>query len=64
VRAAVEITPAWARRRLGLVNAGLRPWEAPLVRRAGALSDRVLLRSGPAVQSCLRLGLAEDWLYR
>ncbi len=35
-----------------------------MVRRLGSLSDTVMLRSGPAVQSCLRLGLPADQLYR
>jgi uncharacterized protein (DUF2236 family) len=65
VRAAVEMVPGWVRQRLGLTAAhGLRGWERPLVRQLGGLSDRVLLRSGPAVQSCLRLGLPADYLYR
>ena len=65
VRAAVEITPGWVRERLGLTEAyRLRAWERPLVRRIGGLSDKIMLRSGPAVQSCLRLGLPADYLYR
>jgi uncharacterized protein (DUF2236 family) len=65
VRAAVEILPPWARARLGLGPAyGLKPWEAALVRRAGALSDRLVLPSSPPVQACLRLGLPADYLYR
>ena len=65
VRAAVEMTSAWVRQRLGLTASyGLRPWEAPLVREVGRLSDRIVLRSSPAVQSCLRLGLPADYLYR
>ena len=69
VRAAVETVPGWVRERLGLTAAhgfhgwGLRGWE-PLVRRLGSLSDRIVLRSGPAAQSCLRLGLPADYLYR
>jgi uncharacterized protein (DUF2236 family) len=64
VRAAVDMTPEWVRRRLGLTSAeGLGGWERALVRRAGGLADRVLLRSGPAAQSCLRLGLPADYLY-
>jgi uncharacterized protein (DUF2236 family) len=64
VRAAVEMTPGWVRDRLGLSDEfGMRAWERPLVRQAGALADRVVLRSSPAVQSCLRLGLPEDYLY-
>jgi uncharacterized protein (DUF2236 family) len=65
VRAAVEMTSAWVRQRLGLTAAyGLRSWEKPLVREVGGLSDKIILRSSPAVQSCLRLGLPADYLYR
>jgi uncharacterized protein (DUF2236 family) len=65
VRAAVELTPPWLRERLGLAESfGLRAWEKPLIRQAGALADRILLHSSPAVQSCLRLGLPADYLYR
>ena len=65
VRAGVEMTPAWVRQRLGLVDGyGLSAWEMSLVKEAGALADRVMLRSSPAVQSCLRLGLPADYLYR
>jgi uncharacterized protein (DUF2236 family) len=65
VRAAVDMTPDWARTRLGLGPAlGLRPGEEALIRQLGAAADRIPLPSSPAVQSCLRLGLAADWLYR
>jgi len=65
VRAAVEMTSEWVRQRLGLTAAyGLRPWEKPLVRQVGGLSDKIMLRSSPAVQSYLRLGLPADYLYR
>jgi uncharacterized protein (DUF2236 family) len=65
LRAAVELVPPWIRERLGLgARFGLRAWERPIVRLAGALADRVMLRSSPAVQSCLRLGLPADHLYR
>jgi uncharacterized protein (DUF2236 family) len=65
VRASVEMVPDWVRERLGLgVEHGLSGWQAALVRRAGSLSDRILLRSSPAVQSCRRLGLPDDYLYR
>jgi uncharacterized protein (DUF2236 family) len=65
VRAAVEITPGWARERLGLgPRFGLKPWQRPLVQQAGALADRILVRSSPPVQACLRLGLPEDYLFR
>lgn len=65
IRAAVSLTPDWVRIRLGLGEAhGLRPWEGRIVKEAAGLADKVMLRSSPAVQSCLRLGLPEDYLYR
>jgi uncharacterized protein (DUF2236 family) len=65
VRAAVEITPGWVRERLGLISGdGLRPWQEALVRSITQIADRVMLRDSPAVQSCLRLGLRADYLYR
>jgi uncharacterized protein (DUF2236 family) len=65
VRAAVDLTPDWVRKRLGLGEGfGLRPWQRPLVRLLGALADRVVLPFSPAVQSCRRLGLPASYLYR
>ncbi|MGH6990295.1 MAG: hypothetical protein ACREE3_10405, partial [Stellaceae bacterium] len=65
VGAAVDITPPWVRARLGLgEDYGLRPWQAALVGRAGALADRIMLPAAPPAQSCLRLDLPADYLYR
>lgn len=65
VRAAVAITPPWLRERLGLEPAWrLAPWQRALVCHSARAADRLLLRTSPAVQSCLRLGLPADWLYR
>ncbi|MDB5411838.1 MAG: hypothetical protein JWR10_173 [Rubritepida sp.] len=65
IRAAVEIVPEWVRERLELTaHQALRPWERPVVRYAAGLFDRMTLPSSPAVQSCRRLGLAADFLYR
>lgn len=65
VRAAVDITPPAVRQVLGLTpRYGLRPFEGRVVRRMGRRADRLKLRSGPAVQACLRLGLRADYLYR
>jgi uncharacterized protein (DUF2236 family) len=65
VRAAVDILPHGI---ADLLRLGpewqLRSWERPLVRTLARSGDRLLLRSSPAVQSCLRLGLAEDYLYK
>jgi uncharacterized protein (DUF2236 family) len=65
VRASVEMVPDWVRERLGLgPEYGLSRLQMALVKSTGALSDRILLRSSPAVQSCRRLGLPDDYLYR
>lgn len=64
VRAAVDILPAWVRDRLGLGKEWeLRSWQRLLIRKGGAALDRIPLRSAPAVQSCRRLGLPDDYLY-
>lgn len=65
VRAAVEITPDWARDLLGLGAAyGLRPGERTLVKAMGAASDRIVLADAPPAQACVRMGLPKDYLYR
>jgi uncharacterized protein (DUF2236 family) len=65
IRAAVEIVPTWVRDRLGLgANYGLSALQKAFVKQAGALSDKVMIRSSPAVQSCLRMGLPADYLYK
>lgn len=64
VRAAVEITPAWARDILDLgPELGLRTGHETLLRTMGAVSDRIALDAPPA-QACVRLGLPKDYLYR
>jgi len=64
VRAAVTLTPAWAREILGLTDdLCLHTWQEFAVKRAGAAADRIVLESSPAVQSCLRMGLPWDYLY-
>lgn len=65
VRAGVEIAPPWLRDTLGLgPEWGLKPWEARLVRFLGAVSNRIVIRSAPASQSCVRMGLPAGYLYR
>ena len=64
-KGAVEVVPPWVRERLGLgPRHGLRPAEALLLRRMGALADRVALPRAPPAQASLRLGLPADHLYR
>jgi len=64
VAAAIDLVPAPLRRRLGLSSFGLSAPERLLVRGLGALADRLPLEGAPPAQSCLRLGLPPDWLYR
>lgn len=65
IRAAVDLVPEWVRDHLNLTaDCGLRPWEKPIVRQAAWAAERTLLPSSPAVQSCLRMGLPADYLYR
>jgi uncharacterized protein (DUF2236 family) len=63
VRAAVDLTPRWMRTILGLNGHGLHAWEAEVVRQAGALADRLVLQTNPAVQACRRMRLPADYLY-
>jgi uncharacterized protein (DUF2236 family) len=65
VRAAIDILPRWVRQRLELDDSWkLGLGNVALVRKIGSISDRVLIRSNPAVQACVRLGLPEDYLYQ
>jgi len=65
IKAAVQITPAWVRERLGFDRRwNLRTWQGFLVKKTGQAAERLLLSSSPAVQSCRRLGLPDDFLYR
>lgn len=65
VRASVSLLPPWAREQLRLGSRwDLRAWESRLLKLMGGGADRLVLRDSPAVQSCLRLGLPADHLYR
>ncbi len=65
LRAAVSILPAPVLERLELGSGyRLAPWQRRLIQRSGALADRVVLRAAPPAQSCLRLGLSADYLYK
>lgn len=58
IRAAVALLPAWTRETLGLdATWSLKPWEATLVRAAGALAERMPVPGGPRDQARQRLGL-------
>jgi hypothetical protein len=49
---------------LGLETHRLKNWEAVLVRRAGAIAERIAIPGSPPIQACARLGLPADYLYR
>jgi uncharacterized protein (DUF2236 family) len=65
VRAAVSMTPDWARETLGLgAELGLRRGEHTLLRAMGAAAERFMLEDAPPAQACVRLGLPTNYLYR
>jgi uncharacterized protein (DUF2236 family) len=65
VRAAIDILPPRVRQRLELGKEwDLGRGEGALVKQIGKLADNVLIKSNPAVQACVRLGLPEDYLYQ
>ncbi|AZO22457.1 MULTISPECIES: oxygenase MpaB family protein [unclassified Mesorhizobium] len=63
VAAAVDLVPCWVQALLGLTGHGLHTWESGAVRQAGALADRLVTESSPAVQACRRMRLPADYLY-
>ena len=63
VRAAIDLTPRWLRAILAIDGHGLHAWELEVVRHIGALADRLVLESNPAVQACRRMRLPSDYLY-
>lgn len=64
IKAAVQTIPIWLRQHLGLHERwDLAPWQCHLVCRAGVAADQLVLRTSPAVQSCRRLGLPDNYLY-
>ncbi|WP_250888801.1 oxygenase MpaB family protein [Mesorhizobium sp. dw_380] len=63
VAAAVDLVPGWTQAQLGLTGHGLHSWEAEAVRQAGALADRLVMETNPAVQACRRMRLPADYLY-
>lgn len=63
VRAAIDLTPRWLRTILALNGYRLHAWEREVAQHIGALADRLVLESNPAVQACRRLRLPADYLY-
>lgn len=65
LRAAVSMTPAWARDRLGLgPKLSLRGGEHTLLRALGGAAERFVVEDAPPAQACKRLGLPANYLYR
>jgi uncharacterized protein (DUF2236 family) len=63
IRAAIDLTPQWLRRIVGLTDDHLNAWEAAVVRQIGAFADRIVLKTNPAVQACRRMRLPLNYLY-
>jgi len=63
IRAAIDLTPHWLRKIVGLTDHGLNALEAGLVRQIGAFADRLVLETNPAVQACRRMRLPVNYLY-
>ena len=63
IRAAIDLTPHWLRSIVGLTDRGLNALEAGVVRQIGALADRLVLETNPAVQACRRMRLPANYLY-
>src|SRR5262249_29350 len=63
IRAAIDLTPQWLRRIVGLTDHGLNALEAGVVRQIGAFADRLVLETNPAVQACRRMRLPANYLY-
>ena len=64
LKASVDILPSWTREVLQLgPRWSLSGPERMIIKAAARASDRIILPSSPAVQSCRRLGLPDDWLY-
>jgi len=61
---AVDLLPEALRERLGLgARYGLRCYQRPILKLAGALADRIVLTNSPASQACIRLGLPATYLH-
>jgi uncharacterized protein (DUF2236 family) len=63
IRAAIDVTPHWLRRIVGLTDHGLNALEAGALRQIGAFADRLVLETNPAVQACRRMRLSANYLY-
>ena len=65
IRAAVSLLPPPLLSQLDLESEGkLRSWETWLIKQLGKLTDKLVIPSAPAVQSCMRLGLPKNYLYQ
>jgi uncharacterized protein (DUF2236 family) len=63
IGAAIDLTPPRLQATLGLTDRGLNSWEASVVRQIGAVADRLVLETNPAIQACRRMRLPADYLY-
>lgn len=65
LRAAVTLLPPQVRDLLGLgAQYDLAGWQGGMIRLTGRIFDRLVIRSAPPAQACVRLGLDAGYLYR
>lgn len=65
LRAAVDIIPSNIKNKIGLSEEfGMNAVQRKFVKQIGKFSDQVFVPNHPAIQSCRRLGLPEDYLFR
>jgi uncharacterized protein (DUF2236 family) len=63
IRAAIDLTPHWLRRIVGLTDHCINGLDALVVQQIGAFADRLVLEINPAIQACRRMGLSANYLY-
>lgn len=65
IRAAIDMTPPAVKEIVGLKPSdGLAGWQRPLVKALARGAERFPLKQSPAGQSCVRMGLPADWLWK
>lgn len=65
IRAAIDMVPKAVADVVGLKPSdGLSAWQVPLVKALARSAEHFPLKQSPAGQSCVRLGLPADWLWK
>lgn len=65
IRAAIDMTPPEVAKIVGLKPSdGLASWQRLIVKALAKGAERFALKQSPAGQSCVRMGLPADWLWK